>query len=139
METFEIAMNTLNTIVYESRADGSVDYKANMENKGAGVGTEAGYYIDSISKWGDGVVEMFSLFEECKLDYYLMSFGTSFQTLNGLLNMGTNVLFMMMPTEGIASTTNNPILTLNNASGEGCSPATFGAAFGGFLQSLFMV
>ena len=139
MSSFDDAMEVFNTIVYETRADGLADYEAAMQEKGSGVGTSVGYGLDSFSKWGDGIVEFFALYEECKLDYYAMSLGTSFQTLNGALNMGTNILFLAMPTEGAASTTNNPILALNTAATSDCTPESFGAASGALYKALFMV
>ena len=80
---------------------------------------------------------MFALYEECKLDYYSMSLGTSFQILNGFLNMGTNLLFLAMPS-GSDSDTDNPIYNLNQAASD-CTPEGFGAASGAFYKALFMV
>merc|ERR1719183_127161 len=110
-----------------------------MEDKGAAVGTIVGFFLDNFAKWNDGLVEMFALNEQCKLDYYTMSLGTAFQSLNGLLNMGTNVIFLMMPTGGADSEENNPILDLNEAAAGDCMPEAFGAAVGALIKETFMV
>ena len=55
----------------------------------------AGWGVHNIQMFNDITVEMFGLYEKCSLDFFVMQTGVYTQSLSGLLNFATNIIFKM--------------------------------------------
>ena len=63
------------------------------EAKGAGDGTNIGFYISSFNTYNGILTGGFNFYQQCSLSYYMVAMGSSFQNISGLMNVATNLGF----------------------------------------------
>ena len=127
MDTLSQALTTFTAVSYASQQYG--DYTDAHVKKGDGPGTYAGFIVSNVSLYMDLSVELFGLYANCNIDYYMMSFSTGFQTISGGTNMIMNIMWRVFIDD---QSTMNGIMA-------GSDPAKIGAETGKFIKALFMV
>lgn len=78
--------------------------------------------MSKIVKYNSVLTAGFNLYNACDVDYFNMAIGTNFQSVSGLMNFGTNILYRIYSDE-------NTIALLNTGLTSG-NPVTVGTAFG---------
>ena len=63
------------------------------EAKGAGDGTNIGFYMSSFNTYNGILTGGFNFYQQCSLSYYMVAMGSSFQNISGLSNVATNLGF----------------------------------------------
>merc|ERR1719389_180594 len=66
-------------------------YEAAREAKGQGSGTDIGFAISNFAAYQDMIVAGFNFYNECNLDYYMVSAGANVQNPSGLANLLVNL------------------------------------------------
>lgn len=68
-------------------------YTAARAAKGQGDGTHMGYLVSNFAAYQELIVSGFDFYNECSLDYYMVSLGSNIQNPAGLANLGTTIAF----------------------------------------------
>lgn len=71
-------------------------YSAARELKGAGEGTDIGFWLSNFSTYNQILVSGFDFYNECNLDYYMVAVGSNLQNVSGLSNFGTTMAFRVL-------------------------------------------
>ncbi len=110
-----------------------VAYANGRTDKGNGVSTVAGYWMDRIVLYLDVAVMMTNLFNECDLDYFFQKFGKGLVSLSGFLDMLTNFMFRFFSDDDAA------LYTALSTGLENNDPAAVGLGIGRFIKVFLVV
>lgn len=78
---------------------------AGRAEKGDGVGTTAGYYMEMITRYMDITVEATNLYNTCEMDYIMQAFGPILTSLSGFLGALTSLLEVILSADEVATYT----------------------------------
>lgn len=79
-------------------------YKEAREAKGAGDGTNIGFYMSQFNTYNGILAGGFNFYQQCSLSYYMVALGSSFQNISGLSNVATNLGFRIYSGEDTSLT-----------------------------------
>lgn len=79
-------------------------YKEAREAKGAGDGTNIGFYMSQFNTYNGILTGGFNFYQQCSLSYYMVALGSSFQNISGLSNVATNLGFRIYSGEDTSLT-----------------------------------
>ena len=88
--------------------------------------------MDTATKWLDSFVLMTNLYNDCALDYYVQSFGNFTNSISGIINLFTNLMFRFFSSDDETIFTN--MSTAVNADNLNDT----GLYFGQFMKVLFV-
>lgn len=98
--------NSISTQVQNFGSDRNA-YNSQLKTKGkASAGTDAGFWIATISKYTDVVTKGFDVYNGCKIDYLFTGLGKQLTTVTGGAGLASNLIgIFMADLAGTASTT----------------------------------
>ena len=79
-------------------------YRLAREAKGAGDGTNIGFYMSQFNTYNGIMTGGFNFYQQCSLSYYMVALGSSFQNISGLSNVATNLGFRIYSGEDTSLT-----------------------------------
>ena len=71
-------------------------------DKGNGVGSTAGYYMDMVTAYMDVTVEITNFYNECDMDYYMQGVAPWFTSLSGFLGMLVSLIEVIISDSEVA-------------------------------------
>lgn len=66
-------------------------YEQARQAKGQGSGTDIGFMMSNFAGYSDVIIAGFNFYNECSLDYYMVSIGANSQNPSGLANLLVNL------------------------------------------------
>ena len=128
---FEVYKTQFRQIIAATKTN--LDYTNGISFSGAGTATDAGYWLQLITRYMDIPVLMTNLYNKCSIDYFMQRFGSVLSSLSGALDLVTNFLFRFFDTKDTQL-----YKDLSNGIDNNDRNAV-GLAVGNFMKILFVV
>ena len=119
--------------VYALTSD-RTDYDQGIQTKGNGLANALGFWFYSALHVGDVIIDSVEVYENCKVDYQMLSFGKSVTSVSGALNTLTSFLWRQFSTEQ----SDMDLYKKISQAVTDKDPINAGSGFGQFWALLFM-
>ena len=114
-------------------------YESARQAKGQGSGTDIGFMISNFAGYSDVVVAGFNFYNECSMDYYMVSLGANSQNPSGISNLLVNLAFRTLNGEDTILQDLGIATTAFAASADTTTATNLGKACGNAIRTILQV